>query len=128
MSPADGGVVRLDTRTGAMSICSRKDDQWACVPMPDSQDVLRRDIERLEGENKELRDTVKRLEEIAGLGDDKSARAAPSTGAAPGGSSFGLPSQKDVDMAFDYVEGLVKRLWERLRKLDGDEKSKGQPL
>jgi hypothetical protein len=35
MTPTDGGFVRLDTETGAVSFCSRKDTQWFCEPAND---------------------------------------------------------------------------------------------
>lgn len=31
------GIVRLDTRTGAMSLCKREEAGWACHEMPDDR-------------------------------------------------------------------------------------------
>lgn len=36
MSPIDGGFLRLDTETGAVSICSKRGEQWRCEPATDS--------------------------------------------------------------------------------------------
>ena len=55
MTPTEGGFVRLDTETGAVSICTRRDGAWACEPMPEERQALSREIERLQTENKRLR-------------------------------------------------------------------------
>ena len=47
MTPADGGFIRLDTLSGAMALCAKQDSEWACKPMPDTQQSQSRDIERL---------------------------------------------------------------------------------
>ena len=41
MSPVDNGFVRLDTETGAMSLCGRRDAKWVCEPMDDEAQALR---------------------------------------------------------------------------------------
>lgn len=33
MAPTEGGFVRLDTVTGAMSFCSKDNGGWSCTPM-----------------------------------------------------------------------------------------------
>jgi len=119
MSPTDGGFVRLDTQTGAMSLCSNKDAAWSCKDMPESSDASRKRIEELEKENKALKDDVSRLEDAAaGLG--------------PPGSeppkSFTMPDEKDVDKAFDYIESMIKKFRERVKKLEEKDGGEGTPL
>jgi hypothetical protein len=118
MTPADGGFVRLDTETGAMALCAKKDSQWACEPMPDSQAAQRRDIERLEAENKALKDEVRRMEEMLGLGDPKPGDGGAKKAERPKGGP-GLPSEEDVDKAFDYVTRMLKKFQEKMRELEG---------
>jgi len=48
MTPADGGFVRLDKQTGAMSFCSGKEGNWDCKPMPDAEQKLQSRIGELE--------------------------------------------------------------------------------
>lgn len=70
LTPADGGsFLRLDSQTGAMSVCQRKDAKWACEAIPDDRRALEAEIARLSGENKELQGNVKRLEELLALSD-----------------------------------------------------------
>ena len=48
MTPAEGGAfLRLDTQTGAMSVCQRKDGRWACEAVPDERRALETEIDRL---------------------------------------------------------------------------------
>jgi hypothetical protein len=37
MSPIPDGVIRLDTRTGAVSTCSNTGTGWACYVVPDER-------------------------------------------------------------------------------------------
>jgi hypothetical protein len=110
MSPTESGVVRLDTMTGAMALCTRTASRWACEDMDDSQRLLMREIEKLQAENKSLKDQVEHLEETLGLGEDQAGASEP-------GSKFALPNEADVDKAFDYLEGMLKKLRERMEKL-----------
>src|SRR5215813_8003401 len=49
------GVLRLDTRTGQVSQCSRSDIGWACKVVPDERSALETEIARLQGENTSLK-------------------------------------------------------------------------
>jgi hypothetical protein len=112
ITPAEGGAfLRLDTDTGAMSVCQRKDGRWMCEAVPDDRRALQRDIARLESENKELQDTVKQLQEQLALpdpgGDDKHARRS--------GPRFRIPTEEEVDRAMDSVERLMRKFRDRIR-------------
>ena len=43
------GVLRLDTRTGQISQCSRSDAGWACKVVADERSALETEIARLQG-------------------------------------------------------------------------------
>jgi hypothetical protein len=110
MSPTDGGAIRLDTKTGAMALCTRKgDDRLACEDMADSQRKLLDANARLEAENKSLKEQVRHLEETLGLGEGQADAAKP---------KLSLPSEEDVDKAFDYLEKMLSKLRERMEKLE----------
>ncbi len=51
----DGLVVRLDTRSGAVSTCSDRGNGWACVATPDERAALDLEIGRLQAENQKQR-------------------------------------------------------------------------
>ena len=119
MTPTEGGVLKLDTQTGAVSLCTRAGDDWSCKLTKDGEVALRKEIDGLKAEIEVLKDQLKTTEEIAGLGD-------PSKPGATRGKTQ-LPSEKDVDQAFDYFEKMVKKLRERLNKIENDSKP-GTPL
>jgi hypothetical protein len=104
MTPVEGGFMRLDTETGAVSLCTRKVDAWSCEPVADKS-TTGGDNARLEAENKDLKDRIKALEE-----------SSPPT-QAPGGVTK-LPTEKEVDEALDYVERMYKKFRDRIQKID----------
>jgi hypothetical protein len=55
LSPVADGVLRLDTRTGAVSTCSNNGTGWACYTVPDERAALDAEIGRLEADNEKLK-------------------------------------------------------------------------
>jgi hypothetical protein len=51
LSPVADGVVRLDTRTGAVSTCNNGDTGWACYSVPDERAALDAEIGRLQADS-----------------------------------------------------------------------------
>lgn len=56
--PADGGVLRLDTRTGQVSTCTRQGTGWACYVVPDERTALEAEIARLQAETGRLKNEL----------------------------------------------------------------------
>ena len=111
MQPADGGVLRMDTQTGALSMCRQTSGSWNCSMLPDDRTAISAEIERLKAENAELKSSVKRLEEMAGVpppGTDDGKRF-------PGAQ---LPTEEDVDKAMSYVQRMLKKFKEKLKELE----------
>jgi hypothetical protein len=100
MSPVEDGFVRLDTETGEMSFCKRGGDgSWACHPMADSPGP--------KGE--------------PGIPPSGALPDAPAPDSSPNGK-FQIPTEEDVDKLFDYVERMTKKLKERLKRLEEQDK------
>jgi hypothetical protein len=55
LSPVADGVIRLDTRTGAVSTCNNSGAGWACYAVPDERAALDAEIGRLQAENEKLK-------------------------------------------------------------------------
>src|SRR4051794_5702737 len=55
LSPIADGVLRLDTRTGAVSTCSNSGVGWACYAVPDERAAFDTEIGRLQAENEKLK-------------------------------------------------------------------------
>ena len=104
MTPVEGGFMRLDTETGAVSLCTRKADAWSCEPVTDKS-TSNDDKARLEAENKDLKDRIKALE-------------GSNAATEPPGSVSKLPTEKEVDEALDYVERMYKKFRDRIQKLE----------
>jgi len=122
MQPIEGGFLRLDTQTGAVSTCrAGAGNLVLCQPAQEEQQGLAKEIARLNAENVELKAEVKRLQETAG------AQPGPPV-AGPPAEKFQLPSEEDVDSALDYLEGMFKKFRDRLRNLEQDGKKPGTPL
>ncbi len=138
MEPVEGGFVRLDKDTGAMSLCAKKDgaeqvDGWACVPMDDSQRDLRAELDRLKAENKGLKEEVRRLEDTFIDGKRDGTGRDSQQGGPPGGlpPAMKLPSEEEVDKAIDYLEGMIRKFRDRFEefgdKTDPDRRRKRDP-
>ena len=115
MTPVGGGFLRMDTHTGAVSMCQRTSGKWACEAVADDRRTLETELERLGAENRELSGTVRRLEEMLALpeGEGKNRRAEK-------GSRLQLPSEEEVDRALGYMQRLMRKFKEKLRELDSD--------
>jgi hypothetical protein len=120
MSPAEGGVIRLDRETGAMSFCSGTGGNWACKDMPESETALKKRLEELEGEKRAL-EAERQLRDGPLPGPSARAPEAGDAVPAPPGD-LPIPNERDVDKLFDYVEGMVKKFKERIDRLEREAK------
>src|SRR5690606_36633652 len=50
LNPVENGFVRLDTETGAMSVCTQRNGRWVCVMMGDEAKALQDEVECLRAE------------------------------------------------------------------------------
>ena len=117
MHQTDEGMLRLDTQTGDVSLCSKANDAWACKPMADER-ATNQELERLRKENSELRAEVKKLDKMLGVDSAKpNGEVDPPR---PGGEkhAFRLPSEKEVDQALNYFERMLRKFQDRLKKLE----------
>src|SRR5262245_30837938 len=102
-NPVADGVLRLDTRTGQVSQCSRGDAGWTCKAIPDERSSLESEIARLQGENATLKkELMARGLPLPGV---------PSPPAAEPGEPE-LPSDANVDQVMSFLEKVWRRLVE----------------
>jgi len=117
-NPVADGVLRLDTRSGQVSQCSRNDAGWTCRAVPDERSALEIEIARLQEENATLK------KELASRGPPApdGSRSPP---AATGEPQLKLPSDADVDKMMAFLEKVWRRLMETVMTVQRDvEKSR----
>ena len=112
-NPVADGVLRLDTRTGQVSQCSRSDAGWTCKAVPDERSSLETEIARLQGENATLKkELLARGLPLPGV------PTAPSS--KPSEPELKLPSDADVDKVMSFLERAWRRLLEMGREVQKD--------
>jgi hypothetical protein len=106
------GMLRLDTRTGQVSLCAKKDAGFACNTVPDERAALESEIARLQRENGTLK-------------KEMLARNLPLPGgiaSAPPGEQrelnlkVPLPSDAEVDRMMSAFEKMWRRLVDMVQK------------
>jgi hypothetical protein len=124
LSQTADGLIRLDTRTGAVSSCSNNGNGWACYAVPDERKAMDNEIGRLEAENEKLKAQLKARDEAS---SGKVAEALPKSGepAPPKGETerkieIPLPSDADVDRVMSFLERAWRRLVEMADRVQKD--------
>src|SRR6478752_4767128 len=70
MTPIPEGVLRLDTRTGTVSTCTRNGTGWACYAVPDERSALDAEIGRLQAEVEKLKQQLAAGPTVSGKIDE----------------------------------------------------------
>jgi hypothetical protein len=116
-NPIADGVLRLDTRTGQVSQCSRSDAGWTCNAVPDERSALETEIARLQGENAMLKkELLARGLPVPGVPSQ--------SGAKPSEPELKLPSDAEVDKVMSFLEKTWRRLIEMGRTLQKEVEKK----
>ena len=111
-------MLRLDTRTGAVSICARKDASWACTSVPDERQALENEIARLQRENGALKkDMLAR-----GLPLPGGVVSAPSSQQRELNLKVPLPSDAEIDRVMSAFEKMWRRLVDMMQKTPNSDK------
>ena len=117
LSPIADGVLRLDTRTGAVSTCSNSGVGWACYAVPDERAAFDSEIGRLQADNEKLRtELAAREPTVPGKIDEPLPKAdslkKPEPKVAEGERKIEIPLPSDRDM--DRMMSFLERAWRRL--------------
>jgi hypothetical protein len=98
----DDGFLRLDGRTGAVSLCTRPESGWACRAVPDERSALESEIARVAGENAALKSALlERGGRLLGL---------PPRPPADVGVDKSVPSDAEIDRVMTFMESLWRRM------------------
>lgn len=102
MTPAPNGFLRMDTRTGAVSLCTLREGNVACTTSADERGALEAEIGRLAKENAGLRE---RLAEVTQRGPAARLHDA-------------LPNDEEMNKALGLAETFMRRMM-RIMREDG---------
>ena len=109
LAPVADGVIRLDTRTGAVSTCNNSGAGWACYAVPDERAALDAEIGRLQSDNERLKAQLAAREPtVAGKIDEPlpkqdSLKPSPKL-EAERKIEIPLPSDRDMDRVMSFLE------------------------
>ena len=134
LSPIPDGVIRLDTRTGAVSTCNNSGTGWACYAVPDERAAYDQEIGRLQADNARSKAEVERLKaELAArppAADSKTdealpksdslKKAEPKTADGARKIEIPLPSDQDMNRVMSFVELAWRRLIEMANRMQKD--------
>src|SRR4051795_672291 len=127
LSPVGDGVVRLDTRTGAVSACNNSGRGWACYVVPDERAAMDAEIGRLQGENDKLKaELASREPTVSGKTDeplpktDSLRKAEPKLAESERKIEIPLPSDRDMDRVMSFLEQTWRRLIEMASRVQKD--------
>jgi hypothetical protein len=118
LSPTgDGGMLRLDTKTGTVSTCTNSGTGWACYAVPDERAALDAEIGRLQADNEKLKaQLAERDGTVTGKSEDVLPKSdslkKPDPKVAEGERKIEIPLPSDRDM--DRMMSFLERAWRRL--------------
>jgi hypothetical protein len=127
LSPVADGVIRLDTRSGAISTCSNNDNGWACYAAPDERAALDAEIGRLQADNEKLKAQLAAREPtVTGKIDeplpktDSLKKPEPKVADGERKIEIPLPSDRDMDRVMSFLEQAWRRLVEMANRMQKD--------
>jgi hypothetical protein len=116
IAPDEDGFVRLDTRTGAMTHCGKREGAWRCDVLAEERSDLEQRLDALAGKVDALSAEVARLAgRLATVEAKAGASAAPSPEA----------REEDFDEALSFAERLMRRFFELVRELKSETPPQG---
>src|SRR3982075_1554409 len=126
LSPLADGVLRLDTRTGAVSTCNNAGAGWACYAVPDERAALDAEIGRLQADNEKLKAQLAAREPtVTGKIDEPLPKQDSLKPATPKADverkiEIPLPSDRDMDRVMSFLEQAWRRLVEMANRMQKD--------
>jgi hypothetical protein len=109
-SRVEDGYLRLDQRTGQVSLCARRNLGWSCHPVPDERAALEDEIARLQRDNAALK------KEMLARGITPPGGSLSQAPAAPEKPAAKTPTDAELDRAMAVMERLWKRLVDMVQR------------
>lgn len=111
------GVVRLDTQSGEVALCSQRTVGWACTTAPEDRALLESEIARLRTENAALKkDLLARgLPLPQGIMPEPPATQSNPAQNQTSQNNITVPLPSDADI--DRVTAFANRMWHRFKDM-----------
>lgn len=110
MTATDNGMLRLDTLTGAVSLCTGGAGNWVCRSVADDRLALENEIDRLSDENQAMRaEFAKREIEVP-----------PQVKPQRDASGSWRPSDKKVEEFMMFFETIMRRFKKMAESMQDD--------
>lgn len=118
-------MLRLDTRTGTMSTCTRNGAGWACYAVPDERAAFDAEIGRLQAEVEKLKGQLAAGPTVSGKIDEALPKSdplkkEPKTAEGDRKIEIPLPSDQDVDRVMSFIEKAWRRLIDMANRVQKD--------
>lgn len=110
MTATDNGMIRLDTQSGAVSLCTGKAGHWVCRSVADDRLALENEIDRLSNENRALRATLAQ----------RGIEVPPQVKPQPDAPGTWRPSDKHVEEFMTFFEKMMNRLKQIAESMQDD--------
>lgn len=117
IAPDGDGFVRLDTETGAMSHCGKRDGVWHCDVIAEDRSEVDSRLEALDEEVAGLREKIDRLNDRLAALDER----LEESGIAPAEEAPLSKEEKELDRAFNFAERLMQRFFDMIRQWKAEE-------
>lgn len=101
MKDIEGGILRMDTKTGRISQCKKKDGEWACESIADDSAGLEDRISELKRENNALRAMLADAEKALLAAEGKAREKAKE-----------LPNDEELDRVMAFIEKFMRRFFD----------------
>jgi len=120
LTPVGGSLVRLDSATGAMSICGSKEGSFVCEAVADDALAMKHEIYRLAEENEAMRLRLLNLEAALSAAKAESEIATPPS---TPGAGIQVP-QLDLDKFAALASRILDRFEDMVLSLKQEEAAK----
>lgn len=122
MQPVEGGLMKLDTRSGAMSFCSNRAGAWACEVVPEDRAAFEAEITRLHAriaalEKRGATGVPDIMAPPAAKPDPNAASPNPAPSPDAGKPTTPEDVEGKMDQAMDMAEHVFRRFFQMIERL-----------